>query len=74
MQKIKRMLKKFKFRWAGKTSNRMIICHRCGSTRLSLSSKMDAWLTPKMYVCADCGYMGPIILEIEKEEKEKWAT
>jgi len=35
---------------------------------------MDAWLTPKRYVCADCGYIGPIAMEIEKEEKEKRET
>jgi len=69
MQKIKRMLKKFGR--SGKTSDRMIVCPRCGSTRLSLSSKMDAWLTPKKYFCADCGYIGPIVMEIEKEKEKR---
>jgi len=32
---------------------------------------MDAWLTPKRYVCADCGYIGPIVMEISKEELKK---
>ncbi|RLI05359.1 hypothetical protein DRO22_02850 [Candidatus Bathyarchaeota archaeon] len=72
MQEIKRMLKKF--RRSGKKSTRITVCPRCGSTKLSLSSKMDAWLTPKRYVCADCGYIGPIAMEIEREEKEKRET
>jgi len=69
MQKIKRMLKKI--RKPRKPSDRMIICPRCGSTHISLSSKMDAWLTPKRYFCADCGYVGPIVMEIEREELKK---
>jgi hypothetical protein len=34
-----------------------------------LYSGLDFWLTPKKYVCADCGYVGPIIMELEKEEE-----
>jgi len=64
------MLKKI--RKLRNSPSRVIVCPRCGSTRLSLSSKMDAWLTPKQYFCADCGYVGPIVIEIEKEELEKW--
>jgi len=36
-----------------------------------LSSRLDAWLTPKKYFCEDCGYVGPVIMEVEKEELEK---
>jgi len=35
---------------------------------------MDAWLTPKKYVCADCGYVGPIVIEIEKEKIKNQKT
>jgi len=44
------------------------VCPRCGSTKIGLSSKFDAWLMPKQYICYDCGYSGPIILELEEEK------
>ncbi|MEM3789011.1 MAG: hypothetical protein QXN95_03995 [Candidatus Bathyarchaeia archaeon] len=47
-----------------------IYCPKCGSPRIHLSSSLDYWLTPKKYVCEDCGYVGPIVMEIEKEENE----
>lgn len=45
-----------------------IYCPRCGSPKIHLSSSLDYWLTPKKYVCENCGYIGPIIMELEKEE------
>ena len=69
MQKIKRMLKRIVH--SSGQSDKVIVCPRCGSTRLSLSSKMDVWLTPKKYFCADCGYVGPIVMEIERKELKK---
>ncbi|MDI6805606.1 MAG: hypothetical protein QMD20_02955 [Candidatus Bathyarchaeia archaeon] len=45
-----------------------IYCPRCGSPKIRLSSSLDYWLTPKKYVCENCGYVGPIVMEIEKEE------
>lgn len=38
------------------------LCPACGSSRIHLSSRFDAWL----YVCEKCGYKGPIVMEIEK--------
>jgi predicted RNA-binding Zn-ribbon protein involved in translation (DUF1610 family) len=43
-------------------------CPRCGSSKMHLSSSLDYWLTPKKYVCENCGYVGPIVMELEKEE------
>jgi len=34
-------------------------------------SSFDLWLTPQKYVCTECGYIGPIILELEKEKEEE---
>jgi len=45
-----------------------IYCPRCGSPEIHLSSSLDYWLTPKKYMCQNCGYVGPIIMEVEKEE------
>jgi predicted RNA-binding Zn-ribbon protein involved in translation (DUF1610 family) len=47
-----------------------IFCPRCASPKINLSSSFDAWLTPKRYLCQNCGYLGPIVMELEKEEKE----
>jgi predicted RNA-binding Zn-ribbon protein involved in translation (DUF1610 family) len=45
-----------------------IFCPRCGSPNIHLSSSLDYWLTPKKYVCENCGYTGQIVMELEKEE------
>jgi len=47
------------------------VCPRCGSANLKLSSKLDVWLTPGRYVCVDCGYVGPVVLELEKTEGDE---
>jgi hypothetical protein len=36
-----------------------------------LSSRFDVWLFPEQYICENCGYKGPIVLELVKEEKEE---
>ncbi len=46
-------------------------CPVCGSPKLRLSSKFDIWLTPEQYVCESCGYKGPIVMEINEENKPK---
>lgn len=46
-----------------------IYCPRCGSPEIALSSSLDYWLTPKKYVCAKCGYIGPIVMELDEEGK-----
>ena len=48
-----------------------IYCPRCASQNIHLSSGFDYWLTPKKYFCENCGYLGPIIMELEKEEDEQ---
>jgi transcription elongation factor Elf1 len=63
LQNIREVLKSLKH---GKPSK--IYCPRCCSPKISLSSGLDIWLTPKKYVCEDCGYMGSLVMEIEKEE------
>jgi len=48
-----------------------IYCPQCASQKITLSSSLDSWLTPRKYICQTCGYVGSIIMEIEKEEEEK---
>jgi len=48
-----------------------IFCPRCASPRIGLSSSFDMWLTPQNFACQSCGYLGPIVMELEKvDEKE----
>ena len=46
-----------------------IYCPRCASPKIQLSSSLAVWLTPKQYYCEDCGYLGIIVMELEKEEE-----
>jgi hypothetical protein len=48
-----------------------VYCPKCGSPKLSLSSSMDYWLTPQKYFCSNCGYIGSVFMELEKEEENK---
>jgi predicted RNA-binding Zn-ribbon protein involved in translation (DUF1610 family) len=47
------------------------LCPKCRSPKLKLSSSFDVWLTPEQYVCENCGYKGPIILEVDEESLQK---
>ena len=51
-----------------------IFCPRCGSSKIRLTSSLSYFLTPKQYYCENCGYVGTVIMELEKEEKEKEET
>jgi len=48
-----------------------IYCPRCASPKIVLSSSLAVWLTPKQYYCEECGYLGIIVMELEKEGKEE---
>jgi len=65
LENVREVLKTLKHR---KPSQ--IYCPRCCSPNISLSSSLDLWLTPKKYVCNNCGYTGSIIMELEKEEEK----
>ncbi|MGD8545443.1 MAG: hypothetical protein PVH12_04635 [Candidatus Bathyarchaeota archaeon] len=43
-----------------------IFCPGCGSQNIHLSNSLNYWLTPKKYICKDCGYIGPIVMELEE--------
>ena len=60
---LSRMLKRLRRR--GISEGTVKVCPRCGSPNIHLSSSFDAWLTPEQYVCRDCGYRGPITLELD---------
>jgi len=64
LQNLREVFEKLKYRKPLK-----IYCPRCGSPKIHLSSSLDYWLTPKKYVCENCGYVGQIVMELEKEEE-----
>ena len=47
-----------------------IYCPKCASPNIRISKGFDQWLVPMKYVCEDCGYYGPIVMELEKEESK----
>ncbi|MCL1977530.1 MAG: hypothetical protein FWG55_05460 [Candidatus Bathyarchaeota archaeon] len=62
------------FKNAKRRKPSQIFCPRCASPKIHLSSGLDLWLTPKSYVCDECGYNGVIVMELEEEnqtEEEK---
>jgi predicted RNA-binding Zn-ribbon protein involved in translation (DUF1610 family) len=59
-----------KARTKNKEAMKVDVCPRCGSANIKFSSKFDVWLMPKQYVCYDCGYTGPIVLELEEDKTE----
>lgn len=46
------------------------VCPVCHSLKIKLSSQFDGWLTPEVYICLECGYRGPIVLEVDIDEEE----
>ncbi len=47
-----------------------IYCPRCCSPKIRLTSSLAVFLTPKQYYCEDCGYVGMVVMELEKEETD----
>ena len=68
---FREVLKKLKHKKVGEATTKL--CPKCGSKKISLSSGFDTYprmygITPRQYVCAECGYKGPIVMEQTKEE------
>jgi hypothetical protein len=64
LQNFREVLKSLKHR-----EPTQIFCPRCCSPKIKLNSNFDVWLTPAKYLCTECGYMGSIVMELEKEEE-----
>ncbi len=63
LQNIREVLKTIKRRPPSK-----IYCPKCGSPAIHFAGSTDFWLTPTRYLCNECGYLGPVVMELEKEE------
>ena len=69
---FREVLKELKHKKSGEAT--INLCPKCGSKKILLSSGFDTYprmygITPRQYVCAECGYKGPIILEQTKDEE-----
>jgi transposase-like protein len=51
-----------------RTKPSKIHCPRCASPNIHLADNLDYSLVPKKFVCENCGYNGPIVMELEKEK------
>jgi hypothetical protein len=49
---------------------KQIFCPRCASPKIHLTSSLAIWLTPKQYFCEECGYVGIIVMELEKDDSQ----
>jgi ssDNA-binding Zn-finger/Zn-ribbon topoisomerase 1 len=51
------------------------LCPKCGSPKIYLSSLSTYpglyGIAPRQYVCPECGYNGPIVMEQTKTKEEK---
>jgi predicted RNA-binding Zn-ribbon protein involved in translation (DUF1610 family) len=50
------------------------LCPKCGSKKIALSS-LGTYpglygIAPRQYICPECGYKGPIVMEQTKTDKE----
>jgi hypothetical protein len=48
-----------------------IFCPRCASPKIALSSSLAMWLTPREYYCESCGYLGIVVMELEKDDEKE---
>jgi predicted RNA-binding Zn-ribbon protein involved in translation (DUF1610 family) len=47
-----------------------IYCPRCASPQIHLASSLAHWLTPKQYFCEECGYLGIVVMTLEKDDSQ----
>ena len=66
---FREVLKELKHKKIGEATIKL--CPKCGSKKISLSSGFERMygIAPTQYVCAECGYKGPIVMEQTKKEE-----
>ena len=65
------VLKELKHKKRGEAT--INLCPKCGSKKISLTSSLGTYpglygIAPRQYICPECGYRGPIVMEQTKEE------
>ena len=64
---FREVLKELKHKKAGEAT--INVCPKCGSKNIFHSNRWLYGITPRQYVCSDCGYKGPIVMELTKTEE-----
>ena len=44
------------------------ICPKCKNSTLKSAVNVSGWLTPNIFECTSCNYIGPLFLEIDPED------
>ncbi len=47
---------------------RIRICPKCKNATLKNAVNISSWLTPNMFECTSCNYLGPLSIEIDPED------
>ena len=51
---------------------RIRICPKCKNSTLKSAVNVSGWLTPNIFECTKCNYIGPLFIEIDpKDYKEE---
>jgi len=50
------------------TGHSAFACPSCGSLKIRPAGSLSGWMTPAVYACQECGYIGSVILEIEPDD------
>ncbi|MHC3129011.1 MAG: hypothetical protein IBV52_02925 [Candidatus Bathyarchaeota archaeon] len=65
------VLKELKHKKRGEAT--INLCPKCGNKKISLTNSLGTYpglygIAPRQYICPECGYKGPIVMEQTKEE------
>jgi predicted RNA-binding Zn-ribbon protein involved in translation (DUF1610 family) len=52
------------------TGHSAYACPSCGSSKIRPSGSLSGWMTPAVYACQECGYVGSVIIEVEAEDDD----
>jgi predicted RNA-binding Zn-ribbon protein involved in translation (DUF1610 family) len=50
------------------------VCPKCGSQKIVQANSWFYGITPSQYVCPECGYRGPLVMELTKTEENTEET
>ncbi|WXG40134.1 MAG: hypothetical protein WED07_04810 [Candidatus Freyarchaeum deiterrae] len=50
------------------TKRGVLVCPRCGSTRIRQADSISGVITPPRYFCPNCYYSGYFVVEKDKDE------
>ena len=48
----------------------ILVCLKCGSTRLKRKTHIMGIISGSSYICKDCGFESPVMLEVFLESEE----